>query len=69
MDESNYEMINLLTQEIGTVFNPLIRDINRSYQDLTTQMGRTTYCFAPPQPVYQSVTQNQQPLRSVEQMV
>ncbi|KEH16963.1 hypothetical protein MTR_0059s0080 [Medicago truncatula] len=40
IDESNHEMVNLLTQEIGTVFNPLIRDTNRSYQALTTQMGR-----------------------------
>jgi len=31
MDESNHEMINLLTQQIGTLFNPLIRDTNRSY--------------------------------------
>jgi len=28
MDESNHEMVNLLTQQIGTVFNPLIRDTN-----------------------------------------
>jgi len=57
MDESNHEMGNLLTQQIGTVFNPLIRDTNRSYQALTTQMGRISYFFAPPQPVHQSVTQ------------
>ena len=37
MNESNHEMLNLLTQQIGTVFNPLIRDTNRSYQALTTQ--------------------------------
>jgi len=36
--ESNHKMVNLLTQQIGTVFNPLIRDTNRSYQALTTQM-------------------------------
>ena len=67
MDESNHEMVNLLTQQIGTVFNPLIRNTNRSYQALTTQMGRISYFFAPPQPVTQ--IQNQQPLRLVEQMV
>jgi len=61
MDESNYEMVNLLTQQIGTVFNPLIRDTNWSYQALTTQMGRMANFFAPPQPVYLLVTQNQQP--------
>ena len=64
MDESNHEMVNLLTQQIGTVFNPLIRDTNRSYQTLTTQMGRIADFFAPSQPVYQPVTQiqNQQPV-------
>ena len=67
MDESNHEMVNLLTQQIGTVFNPLIRDTNRSYQALTTQMGRITDFFAPPQLVTQ--TQNQQPLRLIEPMV
>ena len=64
MDESNHEMVNLLTQQIGTVFNPLIRDTNRSYEALTTQMRKIEDFFAPPQPVYQPITQiqNQQPL-------
>ena len=44
MDESNHEMVNLLTQ---TAFNPLIRDTNRSYQAFTTQMGRIEDFFAP----------------------
>jgi hypothetical protein len=71
MDESNHEMVNLLTQQIGTVFNPLIRDTNQSYLALATQMGIIADFFASPQPVYQSITQiqNQQPLRLVEQMV
>jgi len=71
MNESNHEMVNLLTQQIGIVFNPLIRDINRRYQALTTQMGRITNFFAPPQPVYQQIPQvlNQQPLRLIELMV
>jgi len=71
MDESNHEMVNLLTQQIGTMFNPLIRETNRSYQALITQMGRISDFFAPQQPVYQLVTQiqNQQPLRLVEPMV
>ncbi|KEH41573.1 hypothetical protein MTR_1g052435 [Medicago truncatula] len=61
----------LLTQQIGTVFNPLIRETSRSYQALTTQMGRITDFFAPRQLVYQPVThiQNQQPLQLVETMV
>ena len=29
MNESNHEMIDLLTQQIDTVFNPLIRDTTR----------------------------------------
>ncbi|KEH29376.1 hypothetical protein MTR_4g035995 [Medicago truncatula] len=71
MDESNHEMVNLLTRQIGSVFNPLIRDTNRSYQALTTQMGRIEDFFAPPQPVYQSIpqVQNQRPLRLMEPMV
>jgi len=51
MDESNHEMINLLTQQIGTVFNPLIQSKNISYQALATQMGRVSYFFAPLQHV------------------
>jgi len=71
MDESNHEIVNLLTLQIGTVFNPLIRDTNWSYQALTTQMRRITYFFAPSQPVYQPITkiQNQQLLQLVEPMV
>jgi len=67
MDESNHEMVNMLTQQIGTVFNPLIWDTNRSYQALITQMRRISDLFAPPQLVTQ--TQNQQPLRLIEPMV
>ena len=59
MDESNHEMVNLLTKQIGTVFNPLIRDTNWSYQALTIQMGRITDFFALPQSVYQLVPQIQ----------
>jgi len=59
MDKSNHEMVNLLIQQIGTMFNPLIRDTNRSYQALTTQMGRIADLFAPPQPVYQPIPQVQ----------
>jgi len=28
MDESNHEMVNLLIQQIGTMFNPLIQETN-----------------------------------------
>lgn len=38
MDESNHDMVNMLTQQIGTVFNPLIQNTNHSYQQLAHQM-------------------------------
>jgi len=49
MDERNHEMVNLLTQQIGTVFNYLIQNTNQGYQALATQMGRILDFFAPPQ--------------------
>ena len=55
MDESNHEMFNLLTQQIGTLFNPLIQSTNQCYQALVTQMGRIVDFFAPPQTVYQRI--------------
>lgn len=39
MDESNHKMVNMLTQQISTLFNPLIQKTNQSYQLLTNQMG------------------------------
>jgi hypothetical protein len=48
MDESNHEMVNMLTQQIGTVFNPLIQTTNDSYQLLANQMGRMTDFFGAP---------------------
>jgi len=38
MDESNHEMVNMLTQQIGTVFNSLIQNTNQSYQMLATYL-------------------------------
>jgi hypothetical protein len=35
MDEANHEMANLVTQQMGAVINPLIRDTNNSYQALS----------------------------------
>jgi hypothetical protein len=40
MDESNHDMVNMLTQQTVTVLNPLIHNTNNSYQMLATQMGR-----------------------------
>jgi len=31
MEDSNHEMFNQVTQQIGTIINPLIRDTNNSY--------------------------------------
>lgn len=32
MDERNHEMVNMLTQQISAVFNPLIHNTTQSYQ-------------------------------------
>jgi hypothetical protein len=53
MDESNHEMVNLLTQQIGTVFNPLIQSTNDSYNMLAHQMGRIADFFGTPAPPVQ----------------
>jgi len=45
MAESNHDMVNLLTQQIGIVFSPLIQDTNNSYQALSTQMERIANFF------------------------
>ncbi|AES60329.1 hypothetical protein MTR_1g043730 [Medicago truncatula] len=56
MEDNNHEMVNMVTQKIGTVINPLIRDTNNSYQTLSTQMERIANFFcAPP-------TQNVRPV-------
>jgi len=77
MDESSHEMVNLLIQQISTVFNPLIQNTNQSYQALAIQMGRIADFFSPPQTVHQQISliqnipqiQNPQPLRVVEPIV
>ncbi|PNX89261.1 hypothetical protein L195_g045379, partial [Trifolium pratense] len=50
MDESNHEIVNLLTQQIGTVFNPLIQNTNESYQMLAFQMSRIADFLGTPPP-------------------
>jgi hypothetical protein len=70
-------MVNILTQKVGLVFNPLIQNTNQSYQALATQIGRITYFFASPQPVHQQIPQiqyipqiqNPQPLQIIEHVV
>lgn len=57
MDESNHEMVKMPTQQIGTVFNPLIHNTNQSYQLFTNQMGRITNFFGAPQAQAQPIPQ------------
>jgi len=41
-------MVNMLAQQIGTMFNPLIRDTHNSYLALSDQMGRIADFFGAP---------------------
>lgn len=48
VDESYHKIFNMLTQHIGTVFNPLIQNTNQSYKLLENQMGQIVdFCGAP----------------------
>jgi len=77
MDESNHEMVNMLTQQIDTMFNRLIQNTKQSYKALATEIARIAYLFSPPQPVYQQIPQiqniqqiqNPQPLQVVKYVV
>ncbi|XP_050908201.1 uncharacterized protein LOC127121810 [Lathyrus oleraceus] len=40
MDESNHEMVQMLTQTLTTVLNPLIQNTTQSDQHMTTQVAR-----------------------------
>lgn len=55
MDESNHEMVNALTQQIGTMFNPLIHNTNQNYQMLANQIGRIDDFFGAPQAPNQQI--------------
>ncbi|PNX54734.1 hypothetical protein L195_g048355 [Trifolium pratense] len=48
MDESNHEMVNTLTSQLGTILNPLINNTNNNYQLLAHQMGRIADFFGTP---------------------
>jgi len=48
MEDSNHEMVNQVTQQIGTIINLLIRDTNNSYQALSAQMERIANFFGVP---------------------
>ena len=48
MDESNQELINTFTQQIGTIFNPLITNTNQTYELLENQKGCIADFFGMP---------------------
>src|SRR4030065_2487722 len=48
MEENNNELVNAITLQMGTVFNPLLRDTTNMYQALNAQMERITNCFGAP---------------------
>ena len=50
VDDSNHDMVNMMTQQIGNAINPLINHTNNSNQQLATQMGRIADFFGGPQP-------------------
>ena len=59
MDESNHDNINTLTLQMGTIFNPLIQNINQSYHQLATQMTRIDDFFGAPPMQVRPVVQRQ----------
>ncbi|XP_045802327.1 uncharacterized protein LOC123895902 [Trifolium pratense] len=64
MDESNHEMVNTLTSQLGTILNPLINNTNNNYQLLAHQMGRIADFFGTPT----MPNQNLQPIRNQTQV-
>ncbi|KAK2444838.1 hypothetical protein QL285_015833 [Trifolium repens] len=48
MDESNHDMVNALTQQIGTIFNHMLQTANDNYLLLANQMGRMADFFGAP---------------------
>ncbi|XP_058771881.1 uncharacterized protein LOC131645223 [Vicia villosa] len=60
MDESNHDMVNALTQQIGTIFTPMVNNTNHSYEMLANQMSRIADFFGTPpvQPRHTSQVSN-----------
>lgn len=48
MDDSNHDMMNMMTQQIVTTFNPMIENTNNTYQVLARHMGRISDVFGAP---------------------
>src|ERR1044072_9491173 len=57
MDESNHDIVNTLTRQIGDVFNPLINNTKNTYQLLAQQMGRIAEFFGTPPPPNRTIPQ------------
>jgi hypothetical protein len=68
MEDSNHEMVNMLTQQIGTVFNPLIRNTHNSYLALLDHVGQICDFFGAPRRQNVQIPQVQNP-RPVEVLV
>jgi hypothetical protein len=49
MDESNHEMVQMLTQTLATVLNPLIQNTTQSNQQMKTQVARMSEFLGIPQ--------------------
>lgn len=49
MDESNHEMVQMLTQTLTTVLNPLIQNTTQSNQQMTAQVARMSEFLGIPQ--------------------
>ena len=59
MEDSNHEMVNQVTQQIGTIINPLIRDTYNRYQAMSAQMERIANFFGAPPARNTPAPQNQ----------
>lgn len=40
MDKRNHDIVHIITNKIGNMFNPFLENTIRSYQQLTHQMGK-----------------------------
>lgn len=69
MDSSNPNMIKMLTQQISTVFNPMIQNTNYSYQLLTHQMDWIVDLFGAPQTLIQPFPNNKVKQQVIPQSV
>lgn len=48
-DESNHEIVHILAQKIGIIFNPLIQNTTQRNQQMAAQMTRIVDLFGVPQ--------------------